>query len=322
MDGLEQCILVADVGGTGRAQSPGVLGGHIGDDVAVEVRQHNDLDALIEAGVKHLCAHGIYETLLNLDFGVFLAHLAHSLDEVAVHQLDDVRLGDDGDILLVVLAGKLKRSAGNALAALLRLHLEVNSQIVVDLNSLVAPDVLALDILAEERPVDILIRDTDGAHGGEQFQLTAQQAVGTNQIRQAVARTGRYHRAFQQHIALLDLGQHFRRQALQLGNAVFDRHTLDFADLHLAALDFGRSQYTQHTQCLLHNDGTDAVAGQDANDDFLFRRKVGGLFRLLHPLNTGGLVLDQFAELFLCGKNIFRVDAHFSASCAASCFFR
>ena len=299
-----------------------MLGGHIGDDVAVEVRQYDDLDALIEAGVKHLCAHGIYETLLNLDFGVFLAHLAHSLDEVSVHQLDDVCLGNDGDILLVVLAGKLKRSAGDTLTALLRLHLEVNGQIIVDLNALIAPDVLALDILAEECPVDVLVRDADRTHGGEQFQLTAQQAVGTNQIRQAVARTGCDHRTFQQHIALLDLGQHFRRQALQLGNAVFDRHTLDFADLHLAALDFGRSQYTQHTQCLLHNDGTDAVAGQDANDDFVFGGKIGRLFCLFHPLNAGGFVLDQFAKFFLRGKNIFRVDAHFSASCAASCFFR
>ena len=222
----------------------------------------------------------------------------------------------------MVLAGKLKRSAGNALAALLRLHLEVNGQIIVDLNALIAPDVLALDILAEECPVDVLVRDADRTHGGEQFQLTAQQAVGTNQIRQAVARTGCDHRTFQQHIALLDLGQHFRRQALQLGDAVFDRHALDFADLHLAALDFGRGQHAQYPQGLLHNDGADAVSGQDADDDFLFRRKVGGLFRLLHPLNAGGLVLDQFAKFFLCGKNIFRVDAHFSASCAASCFFR
>ena len=74
--------------------------------VAVEVRQHKDLAALGELGVRHLGGHGIHQTFLHLDVGVpGLADVMDSLEEIAISQFDDVDLGNGGHVVLAILAG-------------------------------------------------------------------------------------------------------------------------------------------------------------------------------------------------------------------------
>ena len=154
MDRFKQGVLIADIGGGSGTQTSLMLGSHIGDNVAIQVGEDDNLNALVKIGIHHLGGHSIHQTLLNLDFRILLSNLADCLDEVAVSQLDDVCLGDDGYIFLTGFPGVLKGCPGNALATLSRLHLEIHGQILVDLNALVAPDVLAFDVLAEEGPVD------------------------------------------------------------------------------------------------------------------------------------------------------------------------
>ena len=134
---------------------------HIGYDISVEVRKYDYLDPLIELRIKHLCAHCIDKTLLNLDLRILLTDFADTLDEVSISQLYNVCLGNDRHVLLAVLSCEIKGCTGDSLSFLLGLYLEINCEVIIYLNTLVAPDVLALDILAEEGPVDVLLRNPD-----------------------------------------------------------------------------------------------------------------------------------------------------------------
>ena len=86
--------------------------------VAVEVRQHKDLAALGELGVRHLGGHGIHQTFLHLDVGVLgLADVMDSLEEIAISQLDDVDLGirDTAKVLIILSISFLLVAAEDAL---------------------------------------------------------------------------------------------------------------------------------------------------------------------------------------------------------------
>lgn len=217
-------------------------------------------------------------------------------------QLDNITLGDHSDIVLAVLAGKLKGRAGDALPTLLSQHFEVNSQVVVDLNALVAPDVFALDVLSEEGSVDALLRDADGPDGGEQIQTPAQERVGTHQIGQALPSPGGDEGTLHQHIALFAFLEHIVGEALHLLHPVFDGHPLDGAKLNVAGGDFFLQEILHYPQGLLHDDRADAVSGQDTDNDVIQFGVIGDLGVLLHRLDALILAADKLSEFFLCGS--------------------
>ena len=211
---LEHCVLVAQVRGGSGSQTSLMLCCNVGYDIAIQVRKYYNLDALVELRIQHLCAHCVNQTLLDLNLRILFADLANSLDEVSVSQFYDVCLSYDGHVLLAVLSCVLKSSSCDALASLLGLYLEVNSQVIVYLNALVAPDVLTLDVLTEESPVDVLIRNLDRTNCCEQLQATAEQAVCGYQVRPRLTGTRGNHRSFDEDIAFLDLFEYIVRKAL------------------------------------------------------------------------------------------------------------
>ena len=235
MNCLKHRILVAQVGGRSGSQTSLMLCCHVGYDITVQVRQNYNLNALVEFRIQHLCAHCINQTLLDLDFRIFLTDLADSLNKVSVSQLHNVCLSYDGHILLAVLSCELESRSCNALAALFGLYLEVNCQIIIDLNALVAPDVLTLNVLTEEGPVDVLIRNLDRADCCEQLQATAQQAVCGYQVRPRLTGTRGNHRSLDEDVAFLDLFKYLVRKALQLCGTVLNGHALDLTDLNTSA---------------------------------------------------------------------------------------
>ena len=77
------------------------------------------------------------------------------------------------------------------------------------------------------------------------------------------------------------------------------------ADFNLAGGNFVLQQIIQNPQGLLHDDGADAVAGQDADDDLFQLGKVLHKGILAHTFNAGIFGKDQFRELFLGNFDIF-----------------
>ena len=135
---------------------------HIRHNIPVQIRKDNHLNSLVKFRIQHFSTHGVHQTLLNLDFRILLSYFSHSLDKIAIRQFDNVGLGDNGNIFLSVFPGIIKGCPGNPLTSLLRLHLKVHGQILIDLNALISPDIFALNIFPKKRPVNIFVRNLDG----------------------------------------------------------------------------------------------------------------------------------------------------------------
>ena len=65
---------------------------NIGHNIAVKVRQHHYFNPFIKFRIKHLRAHGIHKTLLDLNFRILFSYLSDRFNKVAVRQLYDIRL--------------------------------------------------------------------------------------------------------------------------------------------------------------------------------------------------------------------------------------
>ena len=78
-------------------------------------------------------------------------------------------------------------------------------------------------------------------------------------------------------MACLDGGKHIVGHALSLCHAVFQRQTFDAADFNLACRNAVGKQGFQHADSLGADDGADAVAVADADDEFVKRCIVHGL---------------------------------------------
>jgi hypothetical protein len=139
----------ADVGAAGEADRARDLRGHVGEDVAVEVRQDHDVERL--GGVGQLGGADVDDPVLGLDLGVLGSDLLEHLVEETVGHLHDVVLGEAGDLLAVVAAGVLEGVADDALAAGSADELEA----LVDLVGLAVLDagVEVLFVLADDHHV-------------------------------------------------------------------------------------------------------------------------------------------------------------------------
>ena len=82
VDGLEHGAVVADVGAAGEADAAGDLRRHVGQNVAVEVRHHDDIEGLW--GIGQLGRADVDDPVLLLDVRIVRADLVEDLMEQAV----------------------------------------------------------------------------------------------------------------------------------------------------------------------------------------------------------------------------------------------
>ena len=214
--------------------------------------------------------------------------------EFSVGLLHDVGLCDHRHVGLAVVFGVVKGGSGNPAGTQIGRDLKVHRH-AGQLHAPAAQNVLALGILPEEHPVDVLFGDTHGTAVGIQIQLPAHGHVGTLHL----ATHGGGGGAFQQHVAGLDLRQNVIGDGLPTGHAVLNGQPLDLLDDDGTRRNFLRQQLFQHPGGLRRDDGADAVAVNNADDNLLF----GGKVRLfpVHVPDSVQLLLQQLLKR-LTGK--------------------
>ena len=285
MDGLEHGVAVADVGAARRADAALQLRGLIGDDVAVEVRQQQHLKAAAHALVDEVRRHDVDIVVIDGDLRIVGGHLVADGGELAVRLFEDVCLRDDGHARFAAAPGVVKRRAGYAARAGVGRDLEVHGH-AGQLHAAAAERVLALRVLAEECPVDALLRNGHGADVRVEVERAAQLHVRALKP----AAHGRRRRALEQHVAGHDLIQHIVRHRLIAGQPVFDRQAADAPQGNAAARDLVGEQRLEHAHRLLHDDGANAVTVHKADGH-------GRLVRIIHLLGgharDAGLLLGE-----------------------------
>ena len=272
VDGLEHSILTASVGAARRAYAALNLGGLVGDDVAVQIGQNEHLKPAADFRVHQIGGHDVDVPVLGGDLRIVRRNLMADAGEHSVGLFHNVGLGDDGHIGFAVGPGKVKGGLGDPAGTGVGGDFEIHAQHTGHLNAPAAQSVFALRILPEEGPVDAQLRDGYRPHVGKQVQLPPHGYIGAFQ-RTAL---GSLRGAFQQHVAVLDGGQHLVRNGLALSSAVFNGQPLDVPQLHPADGKLCCQQLFQHPPGLGHEDGTDAVTGDQADDDALHAGKVLG----------------------------------------------
>ena len=294
MDRLEHGIAVAHVGAARRTHAALNLGSLVGDDIAVEVGQQHHLKLLPQRLLQQIRRHDVDVVIVHGDAGIVGGDLMADGSEFSVGLLHDVGLGDHRHVGLAVVFGVVKGGSGNAAGAQIGSHLEVHRH-AGQLHAPAAQNVLALGILPEEHPVDVLFGDTHGTAVGVQIQLPAHGHVGALHF----AAHGGGGGAFQQHVAGLDLRQNVVGNGLAAGHAVLNGQALDLLDNNGTGCNFFRQQLFQHTGGLRRDDGADAVAVNDADGDLL----LGGKIRLfpVHVPDSLQLLLQQLLKR-LTGK--------------------
>ena len=299
MDCFEHGVSAADVGATCRANAALHLGRFVRDDVAVEVRQNEDVEVFVDQFVDQVGAHDVNVSVVGLDLRILFRHFIAELQELAVGLLHDVRLRNDGDILVSVVLGVLESSAGEPAGSCCRRHFEVDGNVIVDIDTSVAQRVFAFCILSEEHPVNALLRDHDRSDVGEQIQFLTELDVGALDVRQVVALARGHGRSLQEQVALLDLREHIVRNGLQFFHSVLDGQTLDRTDLDFACLDLFSQQLVQDLSAGIHDDRADAVAIDRSDHNFIHRSKIRSGRCILHSLDSRQLILHDLFKMFL-----------------------
>ena len=91
---------------------------------------------------------------------------------------------------------------------------------------------------------------------------------------------------------------------------MLNRHAFDLTDPHLSGFQLILHQSLQNAECLCHDDRTNAIARQYADDDLLLLGEILDLVVLLHALDTLKFRLDQLCKFFLCYFNVLGVVTH------------
>ncbi len=162
MDRLEDGRLRADVRARRDAQPADEAGREVADDVAVQVRQHEDVVELRLLDELH--AHVVDDPVLELDLAVVLGGDGPAaLEEEAVRQLHDVRLVDRRDLAAAVGDGIVEREPGDPLRRCAGDDLDalrgVGSDHVLDAR------VEVLGVLADDDEVDVVVARLEALDG-------------------------------------------------------------------------------------------------------------------------------------------------------------
>ena len=68
MNGFEHSIMIAQVRTAGGADTALNLGGFIGQDVAVEIGEDEDLKAVSDGGIQQIGSHNVDVPVIDFDF--------------------------------------------------------------------------------------------------------------------------------------------------------------------------------------------------------------------------------------------------------------
>jgi hypothetical protein len=233
----EQRVVLADAGAGGHADAPGDAGSDVGDDAAVEVGRDHDVE--LRGVLDQLHGAVVDDHLLVLDEGELFGGVAGALQEEPVDQLHDVGLVDDGDLLAAgevgELEGVLEEAVGvGARGDLERLH-DSGVDLVLDARE------LALDVLADDCDVDVVVAVVDGGEGvaevdvGEEVEVLVELVV---VVVLGVHALLRHHHAQQDALVLL--------QQLPL-LPVLEREVLYYVELHRHVRSL---EHVQHALCI------------------------------------------------------------------------
>ena len=296
MDGLEHGILPADVGGSRGTHAALHLSRLVGDDVAVKVRQNEDLKIAAAGGIEELGRKEGYVPLVRRDLGIILRDLAAEVEKLAVGRLDDVGLGNDRNAVLVVVPRVLVGTAGYPLGALGGRYDKVHREVVVDVHALGADGVRALGILAEEGPVDALVGYPDGPYVGEEVESLAHRDVRALDVRHAGARLRSGRRALEDDVAGLELFEDVVGDGLHVLEAVLKREPLYVKELHLSRRDLVAKDVFEHVGGRLGDERAYAVAAANAYAYLLLGRKVGESALAFDKVDAVALLAQQLLE--------------------------
>ena len=247
----------------------------VGEDVAVEVRQHEDVVLL--RPLHELHAHVVHDPVVELDVGVLRRDLARDVQPEPVGELHDVRLVHGGDLAAAVAArvvereledaararhgNRLDRDTGVVVAELPAVRLDPLDQLGGLRRALLVldPGVEVLGVLAHDDQVDVVEAAAHAgvalarAHLRVHVELLAERHVD----RAKAAADGRRDRPLQRDPGLADRVEDVGRQRVA---AVLLHHVrAGLAHVPLE-LDAGRLENAPRRLCQL---GPRAVAGDE-----------------------------------------------------------
>ena len=300
MDRLEHRVARADIRAAGGADSALELRRFVGDDVAVEVRQHEDGEVAAALFVEQLRGGDVDIPLVRYDFGIFRGDGVTVAQEVAVGRLNDVRLLYQRNAGLAVRTRELVSEPRDAGAPLLRRHGEVKGEVVCNVHALRAEDVGTLGVLAEEGPVDALLGDLDRANVREKVERLAHRDVRALDIGHIAARLRSRSRSLENDVAILEFFHDVVRDCLAARDAVLYRQPVYVTELDLPRLHFAGEEVFEHALRFFADDGAYAVAAADADDELVKRGVVDEVGVALHLLDAGELFFNEFSEMFNC----------------------
>ena len=154
MDGLEDGCLRSDVRTRRDTQPADKAGREVADDVAIQVRQHEDV---VEVRLlDELHAHVVDDPVLERDPAVVLGgDRPTALEEEAVGQLHDVRLVDRRDLAAPVRHGIVEGEPGDPLGGGPGDDLDALSRVRAD--HVLDAGVEVLGVLADDDEIDVLV---------------------------------------------------------------------------------------------------------------------------------------------------------------------
>ena len=96
-----------------------------------------------------------------------------------------------------------------------------------------------------------------------------QEALDDRKIWPRIPSSWSYHRSFNDNVTFFDLFKHIIRQTLQSGCSVFNSHTFNLTQFYFSRSDLFRDQCFDHPDCLLHDNGANAVSWKNTYNDLI-----------------------------------------------------
>src|SRR5215208_7232602 len=155
VDRLEDRDLLPDVRSWGDAEPAGKARAQVGQDVAVEVRTHQNV---IEVRLHdELHAHVVYDAVIYLLEVVLVVFgdLEEHVPEQTIGELHDVGLVDHGDVFATLFFGSFEGHATDTLGALTGDDLDRLRRVFAD--GVLHASVEVLGVLAVDDDVDVLV---------------------------------------------------------------------------------------------------------------------------------------------------------------------
>ncbi|KAL9582181.1 MAG: hypothetical protein Q9203_005599, partial [Teloschistes exilis] len=153
--GFEYGAFVADVARGREAQPTDQPGAHVGQDVAVQIRHHQNL-VVVGRGIRDDLQAGVVEQLgVKVHFCEILADVAGRVQEQSVGHLHDCRLVYRTDLRPAYILGVLESESEDALRGFSGDEFDALNDAVDD--HMLDPRVLSFGVLADEDCVNIVV---------------------------------------------------------------------------------------------------------------------------------------------------------------------